>query len=81
MIAGGTDVGVQINKGLREPKTILSLVALREFEQIKVENGVIVAGALTSIGDLERISRDALPEYAKLLYLFGSLPSPPRARH
>src|SRR5207253_2928486 len=72
IIAGGTDIGVQINKGIREPKSILSLSALRELEEIEVENGAIVAGTLASIGDLERISRDALPEYAKLLYWFGS---------
>jgi xanthine dehydrogenase small subunit len=74
VIAGGTDVGVQINKGMRDPRSILSLSALRELEEIKVENGAIVAGALSSIGDLERISQDALPEYAKLLYWFGSPP-------
>jgi xanthine dehydrogenase small subunit len=74
VIAGGTDVGVQINKGLRQPKTILSLSALRELEKIRVENGAIIAGALCSITELERVSRSALPEYSRLLGLFGSPP-------
>jgi xanthine dehydrogenase small subunit len=65
---------VQINKGIREPKSILSLSALRGLEEVRVENGAIVAGALATIADLERISRDVLPEYAKLLYWFGSPP-------
>ncbi len=34
VISGGTDVGVQINKGIRDPKVILSLSALRELQEI-----------------------------------------------
>jgi xanthine dehydrogenase small subunit len=74
ILAGGTDIGVQMNKFLREAKTILSLSGLTELRAVRVENGAIVAGALASIAQLERISRDALPEYARLLYYFGSPP-------
>jgi xanthine dehydrogenase small subunit len=74
VIAGGTDVGVWINKGTRDPKTILSLSALSDLRQIKVDGGAIAAGALASIAELERTCADALPEYARVLYYFGSPP-------
>ena len=74
IISGGTDIGVQLNKCLRDPKVFLSLSGLSALRTVGVENGAIVAGALASIADLERISRDATPEYARLLYYFGSPP-------
>jgi xanthine dehydrogenase small subunit len=73
-IAGGTDIGVQVNKGTRDPESILSLGALPELRTIEVNDGVITAGALASLTQLERICTDALPEYARLLYWFGSPP-------
>jgi xanthine dehydrogenase small subunit len=74
IISGGTDIGVQLNKCLRDPKVFLALSGLDELRKVRVEHGAIVAGALTSIADLESVSREALPEYAKLLYWFGSPP-------
>jgi xanthine dehydrogenase small subunit len=74
IIAGGTDVGVQMNKCLRDPKEILSIGGVGEMKRISLEQGVIVAGALTSISDLEQTCRDSLPEYSRLLYWFGSPP-------
>jgi xanthine dehydrogenase small subunit len=73
-IAGGTDVGMQLNKCLRDPKVILSLSGLTPLCEIRVDNETIVAGALSSIADLEQVCRDALPEYGQLLYYFGSPP-------
>ncbi len=74
IISGGTDIGVQINKSIRNPKVFLSLSGLTELRQIRVQDGAIIAGALASISDLEQISRGALPEYSRLLYYFGSPP-------
>jgi xanthine dehydrogenase small subunit len=74
VLAGGTDVGVQMNKCLRDPRNILSLSALSELRTIEVQDGAVVAGALGSIADLESVTRDAIPEFARLLYWFGSPP-------
>lgn len=72
IIAGGTDIGVQVNKGTRDPKAILSLCALSELRTIEVSDDTITAGALASLTQLERACTHALPEYARLLYWFGS---------
>jgi xanthine dehydrogenase small subunit len=74
VIAGGTDVGVQINKGLRDPHTIMSLSGLPMLRGIERENDELVVGATTSLADLERACADAMPEYARMLYYFGSPP-------
>ena len=74
IIAGGTDVGVQMNKCVRDPKTFLALSGLSELRAVRMENGAIVAGALASIANLEQIAEQNLPEYARLLYWFGSPP-------
>jgi xanthine dehydrogenase small subunit len=74
IIAGGTDIGVQINKCLRDPKVVLALPGVDELRRIEVKDNAIVAGTLASIAQLEAISRDVLPEYAAMLKYFGSNP-------
>jgi xanthine dehydrogenase small subunit len=74
IISGGTDIGVLVNKRIREPKTILVTAGLRELETIEVSDGMIVAGARVSLMDLETLCSQHLPEFAKILYYFGSPP-------
>ena len=44
IISGGTDIGVQINKSICNPKVFLSLSGLTELRQIRVQDGAIIAG-------------------------------------
>jgi xanthine dehydrogenase small subunit len=74
IISGGTDVGVQMNKCLRDPRSILSLAGMQSLRGIEVKDGAIVAGANATIAELEFFTRDMLPEYSRLLYYFGSPP-------
>ena len=43
IIAGGTDLGVQTNKGLRQVKRMLSTAALDELRGINLEGNVLVS--------------------------------------
>jgi xanthine dehydrogenase small subunit len=72
VVAGGTDLGVQSNKGMREFTTVLALSGLRELQSLSVSDTEICAGAGVSIAELETAARRALPEYARLLDYFGS---------
>ncbi len=74
VISGGTDLGVQMNKGLREPKVIMSTAGLRELTDLQVGGDQIVAGARVSIAELESAAAGALPEYGEFLAWFGSPP-------
>jgi xanthine dehydrogenase small subunit len=74
IISGGTDLGVQVNKGIRDPKTVMSLSSLDELRGICREGDTLVVGAAATIAEMELACADALPEYARLLYWFGSPP-------
>lgn len=72
MVAGGTDIGVQVNKGLRDPEIVMSLAGLSELNGILVDDSVILAGALTTLSELERRAEEICPEFAKMLWRHGS---------
>ncbi len=72
IVSGGTDLGVQVNKGVREIKTVLSTAALAELSELSIGDDKIIAGANLSIAELETAVTEALPEYAALLARFGS---------
>lgn len=74
VLAGGTDLGVQVNKGLREPKVVLSLGHLAELQGIEVCNDRLSIGAGVSLSEVEAASRTHLPEFGRLLGWFGSPP-------
>jgi xanthine dehydrogenase small subunit len=74
IVAGGTDLGVQINKGIRDPAVILSTSALHELREVDRSGDTLVVGATATLSELERACAGALPEYARLLYWFGSPP-------
>ncbi|HSV14167.1 MAG TPA: FAD binding domain-containing protein [Tepidisphaeraceae bacterium] len=74
IISGGTDLGVQMNKGVRALRTVMSTAALEPLRELSVSNEQIVAGASVSIAELENAAAKALPEYAALLGWFGSPP-------
>jgi xanthine dehydrogenase small subunit len=72
IISGGTDLGVQVNKGVREIRTVLSTSALTELRELRVDHNQILAGANLSIAELESVAEEALPEYAAMISRFGS---------
>jgi len=74
IIAGGTDLGVQMNKGLRELRTVMSTAALTSLSELSVTGAQIVAGAGVSLTELESTCATAMPEYAAMLAYFGSSP-------
>lgn len=74
ILAGGTDIGVQLNKGKRELKSVMSLAGLRELRTITREGHTLSAGACCTLADLEAATRQALPEFARMLDRFGSPP-------
>jgi xanthine dehydrogenase small subunit len=72
LIAGGTDIGVQLNKRMRSVTTLLSTAALHDLESLRIENNQILAGARASLADLEKLAAHHLPDYARMLANFGS---------
>ncbi len=52
LIAGGTDVLVELQRGVRPTTTLIDLTRLQELHYIREENGVIHLGALTTHNDV-----------------------------
>jgi xanthine dehydrogenase small subunit len=77
IVAGATDIGVRINKSLSVPKCILDLNRVAELEAIELENGEMILGARASWTAIESLCEDAVPEFYKIVSVFGA----PQIRH
>ncbi|HZZ27861.1 MAG TPA: FAD binding domain-containing protein [Pirellulales bacterium] len=81
IIAGATDVGVQLNKRVIAPATFLDLNRVVELEELAVESIAgtrqIVAGARATWTQLLELCRSEVPEFAEIVSVFGS----PQIRH
>jgi xanthine dehydrogenase small subunit len=92
VVAGATDVGVQLNKRVIEPAVFLDLNRVMELEGVKVEGSTpaparsqretgsgrtIVAGARATWTEFLELCRSEAPEFAEIVSVFGS----PQIRH
>jgi len=72
IVQGATDVGVWINKRSYAAATMMSLSKLRELNDLREEDGAIVAGANVTLTQFENFTRDRIPELHRILNIFGS---------
>jgi xanthine dehydrogenase small subunit len=77
IVAGATDIGVRINKSTTVPAKILDLNRVAELDGIAIEPGELVIGARTSWTALEQVCRELVPEFHKIIAIFGA----PQIRH
>jgi len=72
IVSGGTDVSVNINKRGFSPAHVLSTSNLPDLTEIVVRDNVLEVGARASLRDLELFVTDLIPEFFKVLSVFGS---------
>jgi len=72
IVKGGTDVGVWINKRNYKAPAMLSLAKIASLNELREEDGAIVAGANVTLSQLEAFVCDRIPELYKILAIFGS---------
>jgi xanthine dehydrogenase small subunit len=72
IVAGGTDVGVQVNKCVRDSQVVMSLAGLSELREISRDNGVLTVGACATLMELQRATEDCCLELAAMLRRHGS---------
>ncbi len=78
IIAGGTDLGVELNKREEFVRSWMSLKNIQVLNKIvKKANGSISVGANVSLSRLQRYLQKDHPEFAKFLNIFAS----PNIRH
>ncbi len=72
VVAGGTDISVQINKERIEPDCIMSLVHLSELKSIFVDEQFVTVGARVSWSELGKFCQKNLPQLAEIIAIFAS---------
>ena len=72
IVQGGTDVGVWVNKRNYAAPAMLSLSKIASLNELREEDGVIVAGANTTLADFETFITERIPELAGIMAIFGS---------
>ncbi|QDU28276.1 putative xanthine dehydrogenase subunit E [Anatilimnocola aggregata] len=85
IVAGGTDVGVQINKRVIAPTIFLDLNRLQGLQEISLSSkdatgssrSVLRCGVRARWVDLEPVCHEHAPEFAEIVSVFGS----PQIRH
>ena len=65
-IAGGTDLTLELNEWKTQPAVVIDLKKLKELDYIKVENGVVRIGALTTHAEVA--ANDIIRENVHILY-------------
>jgi xanthine dehydrogenase small subunit len=72
IIAGGTDVSVNMNKRGFEPQQLLSFANLSDLDLVSVTDGMMTVGAKVTMAQLEDYFRMRVPEFHNILWVFGS---------
>ncbi len=72
IVSGGTDVSVNVNKRGMSPANVLSTSNLPGLTEILVKDDVLEVGARANLRDVELFVRDLIPEFYKMLAVFGS---------
>ena len=72
LIAGATDVGLWVTKGLREIGPLAFLSGCRDLRGVEVTESAIRLGACVTIAEFLALMRDHHPHFAAMLSRFGS---------
>jgi xanthine dehydrogenase small subunit len=72
IVAGATDIGVRANKSLMIPRKILDLNRIPELSEARVDGDEMVLGSRASWSAIEALCREHVPEFCKIVSLFGA---------
>jgi xanthine dehydrogenase small subunit len=72
VVAGATDLGVQVNKQIRDPAVVMHIGAIAELRTITVNNGILEIGALATLTDCQHATEQCNQELAKMFWRHGS---------
>ncbi len=72
VVAGGTDISVQMNKERLEPNCIMSLTHLTGLEILEIENKTVTVGAKVTWTELGEFCQEHLPELDEIISIFAS---------
>lgn len=79
VIAGGTDILLELNEGRLHTENIININKLNELKYIRREDGVVRIGALSTFDDLDR--NDYLRERVKVIHTAAANMGSPQIRN
>ena len=71
LIAGGTEIGVEINKQQRTCPRLISVEAVAELREVRSETDAWHLGAAAPLTTIEEAVGEEFPSLGKMLWLFG----------
>ena len=74
LLAGSTEIGLQVNKQFSRPEHIMYLGNVQELRQVQELPHAWRIGAVVSITQVEALVATAYPDFAEVLRRFGSPP-------
>ncbi len=74
LLAGSTEIGLQVNKQFTRPDNIVYLGNVTELKTITSKNGMWHIGAAVSLTQVQNLIGDTYPDFAEVLRRFGSPP-------
>lgn len=72
LIAGSTDLGVQINKGRHQEQKFLDLRLIESLYKCTAEEDRLIIGARVTLSNLRESLKESFPDYARFMNLFAS---------
>ena len=79
IVAGGTDIVIELNERKHTPKVVIDIKRLKELEYIRFEDGLVKIGALTSHAAIAADPRIA--QRSKVLHTAGADVGSPQIRN
>jgi xanthine dehydrogenase small subunit len=74
LLAGSSEIGLQVNKEFHRPDHILYLGHVKELKGIQTTPSLWKVGAMVSLEDVMHLVKEELPDFAEVLRRFGSPP-------
>ncbi len=74
LLAGSTEIGLQVNKQFTRPEHIMYLGNVRELRQVQDQGKAWRIGAMVSLTEVQALVQTAYPDFAEVLRRFGSPP-------
>jgi xanthine dehydrogenase small subunit len=72
IVAGATDLGVRANKGVPLPPVVVSLNRIEKLTRVECNSARLTLGALATWTDVADTCRNRLPEFHRMLQVFGA---------
>ena len=72
-LSGGTDLSLNVTKGRKDIRNIISLNSIKELKFIEERNGNIEVGAATSLIEFELFIKKYYPDFNAILKRYGSV--------